>query len=380
MMNSKDTEYEKRYQENIDEMKKTIYSSAEYGADICWKLNEQDEVLQDASDKLESTDSILDKSIYSLRNMTWTGYVHNTIVDTSNFVKNNVLSYTDSSNRGSSNTSSSSSSSSSSGSCNRSSSSTSTSSSEYSNSRSNRIVQTVFSNDDIRENTISISQSSKFYSETDKDLEELSSAVETLHSMSMDIGTKLESQAAQIEHISERSAQLTDKALALTIQASKLVKNAAYVPLKFTGVYQFVDVTTGLYLTANGTSLLLSRATNLPTRFYCYSKGNNIYGLKSEMFMKYISTSSIWGNVNINSDTCGTHEECYIDFNDTTTGILMISRNWGSGGWLKRSPTSTNDGNSANTSFETIYETTSSLNDKTNMIRFAAIVISFNSD
>jgi len=241
------------------------------------------------------------------------------------------------------------------------------------------MVQTVFSNDDIRENTISISQSFKSYSKTDKDLEELSSAVETLHSMSMDIGTKLESQAAQIEHISERSAQLTDKALALTIQASKLVKNAAYVPLKFIGVYQFVDVTTGLYLTANGTSLLLSRATNLPTRFYCYSKGNNIYGLKSEMFMKYISTS-IWGNVNINSDTCGTHEECYIDFDDTTTGILMISRNWGSGGWLKRSPTATNDGNSANTSFETIHETTSSLNDKTNMIRFAAIVISFNSD
>ena len=370
MMNSKDTEYEKRYQENIDEMKKTIYSSAEYGADICWKLNEQDEVLQDASDKLESTDSILDKSIYDLRNMTWTGYVHNTIINTSNFVKNNVLSYTDRSSSGISHSSSSGSSSSS---------STSISRSEYSNSRSNRIVQTVFSNDNIRDNTITISQSSKSYSKTDKDLEELSSAVETLHSMSMDIGTKLESQAAQIEHISERSAQLTDKALALTIQASKLVKNAAYVSSKFVGIYQFVDVTTGLYLTANGTSLLLSRATNLPTRFYCYSKGNNIYGLKSEMFMKYISTS-IWGNVNINSDTCGIHEECYIDFNDTTTGILMISRNWGSGGWLKRSPTATNDGNSANTSFETIHETTSSLNDKTNMIRFAAIVISFNSD
>lgn len=357
MMNSTDAEYEKRYQENIDEMKKTIYSSADYGADVCWKLNEQDEVLQGASDKIESTDAILDKSIYALRNMTWTGYVHNTIINTSDFVKNNVFSYT--------------------GSSSSSRSSISTSSSEHSNSRPNRIVQTIFTNNN---NTIPSSQSSKSYSKSDKDLEELSSAVETLHSMSMDIGMKLESQAAQIENISERSAQLTDKALALTIQASKLVQNAAYIHSKFTGIYQFVDVETGLYLTANGSSLLLSKATNLPTRFYCYSKGDNIYGLKSEMFMKYIGTS-IWGKLIINSDTCGAHEECYIDFNEITTGILMISRNWGSGGWLKRSPSATDDGkttSTANRNFETITETTSSLNDKTNMIRFAAIVISLN--
>jgi len=339
-------EYDKCYQENINDMKMKLYSSAEYGADICCKLNGQDEVLQNTSDQLESTDSILDKSIYALRNMTWTGYVHNTIINTGDFVKNNVLSYTGSN------------------------ATTSSSSSGHTNSNSNRMIHTTFADNNIRDN--------KSQNSSDKDLEELSSAVETLHSMSVDIGMKLESQAIQIENISERSSQVTDKALALTIQASKLVQSAKYVKSQFIGIYQFVDVETGLYLTANNTSLLLSRATNTPTRFYCYSKGNNIYGLKSEMFMKYIGTS-IWGNIIVNSDACGANEECYIDFNDTTTGILMISRNWGSGGWLKRYPSTSDDGSSVsanNRNFETVTETTSSLSDKTNMIRFAAIIIS----
>ena len=351
MMNSTE-EYEKRYQENIEEMTWKVYNSAEYGADICNRLNEQDEVLLDVSDKLENTDSILDKSIYTLRNMTWTGYVHNTLINTTDFVKNNVLSYT------------------------------SNNSKLVNSSSSQREVHTIPTNgngyDGDNVAIQSPSSNDNNYTRSDKGLEQLSSAIETLHNMSVDIGNKLESQASHVESITDRSSQLIDKALSLTIRTSKLVNNTNRLQSKFMGVFQFVDIETGLYLTVNGTSLVLSRATNLPSRFYCYAKENNLYGLKSEMFMKYIGTS-IWGNIIVNADTCGSNEECYIDFNETTTGILMISRNWGSGGWIKRSNLADGD-DSINRSIENITETTSSLSDKNNMIRFAAIVISLHID
>jgi hypothetical protein len=103
--------------------------------------------------------------------------------------------------------------------------------------------------------------------------------------------------------------------------------------------------------------------------------------------LKYIGTS-IFGTIVANADYFGTFEECFIDFNHSTTGILFIARNWNRGGWLKRTTLCNDINNNTNTASSSnsnnsvisynLVETTSSITDRVGMIRFAAIIISLN--
>ena len=63
---------------NLRSAKSSIYNSIEIGTNTIGALQKQEESLNNVQDTLEANDFIIDKSIKTLRKMTWSGYIYET--------------------------------------------------------------------------------------------------------------------------------------------------------------------------------------------------------------------------------------------------------------------------------------------------------------
>lgn len=274
--------------------KRTAYAAMGLGKDTLEMLDEQDETLRGIEDTLEANRNIVDKSMVTLRGMTWSGYLYNQCVNTKEVVLGNVL---------------------------------------IAPPSKPAVVQSEAGQKGV--NTVMPTNGSLVSCRDKDELEEISSAVAVLHKMGLDIGNQLDNQMSTMDTIAEKTDNLTENTLAVTIRASQLRDRARATKPQFGGIYQFIDTVTGKYLAVSEGRLILSSTLNRSTYFNCYVKESNLFAMQSEKTLKYVGCAML-GHIVAESTYFGTQEECYIDFKAKTTGILLIARHWGAGAWLKR--------------------------------------------
>lgn len=340
---------EEQIQERILESQRLAASAMEYGMVTMETLEAQDEMLQNVEDTLEANDYVLQKSVRALRGMTWGGYFVNKVVDVRNSVTGDPHAVT----------------------------------LKASNDNKVSEKQAPASSSNSTKNSISNkSQLIEFGQKADKtkeekELENLSSAVEVLHKMGLTLGEQLEQQNDKLDRIDDKTSQVTEHTLAVTLRASQLLRTNNKTLPSFIGTYQFIDVKYGRYLTiseSDGVTLILSQAPDISSYFHCFVKEENLFGLLNEKTQKYLGCT-VWGSIAVSGQYYGTHEECYLDFqgvfpSNEGSGLLVLYRNWGAGGWLKLDSTVNTADRS---SMWTVTETTSSVLDKKGSLQFKII-------
>lgn len=321
--------------------KRSAMTAMGHGKDTLEMLDEQEETLREIEDTLEANANIVDKSMITLRGMTWSGYLYNQCVNT----KEAILG----------------------------------------------IPAVVSTPQPANPATRSLPSGSadtcvidpglgSLVGGRDKDdLAEISSAVATLHKMGLEIGHQLDNHTTTMDTIAEKTDILTEKTLAVTIKASQLRDRTRSSKAQFGGIYQFVDTMTGKFLAVSDGRLVLIDAINRSTYFNCYVKESNLFAMQSEKTLKYVGCAML-GHITAESTYFGTQEECYIDFKAKTTGILFIARHWGAGAWLKRPQAPTVGTVGSGSAGETpppppqyLTETTTGIEDKVDFIEFRAV-------
>lgn len=329
-----------KIKQTLHDTKSVALEAIDHGKETLENLEIQDAVLNSSLDTLEANEHLLNKAMTTLRGMTWSGYLYNSYSSTKEFVAGNYV--------------------------------------------PNVVERKKDSQNDCTTGSVyrpTIKQTNNLLfppttnlSEEDATLNQISSAVTTLHQMGLEIGNQIDLQQSALNNIATKTEEITDQTLAVTIRSSQLNDRTHKRKPRYFGTYQFVDTTTGNFLSVQGTSLVLSSAASRGTIFNIYTKEESLYGIQSEKTQKYLGCN-LWGNIIVNSDNLGTQEECYININNECTGILFTARNWGAGGWLKIiSNTDNTKGVVKDNEYEEnsviISETTASITDRINILTF----------
>ncbi|RYH21415.1 hypothetical protein EON65_20745 [archaeon] len=203
-------------------------------------------------------------------------------------------------------------------------------------------------------------------SEEDKMLEELARSVSSLHTVSVTIGEALESSTKQIDRLDLNADKLHDETLYASLRASRLTASKASSSLiKPIALFQFI--TDDGLLASIGDKLVVTKDATRSCIFGCYVKNQIIIGMRSETTLKYLGCT-IWGTIAISGEYFGSQEECFVDLNGRRSGLLLMSRNFGAGGWLKKEGVGMNEAGDV-----VLGLTTTSVMDKEGMIFFTAI-------
>jgi hypothetical protein len=184
------------------------------------------------------------------------------------------------------------------------------------------------------------------------------------------LSEKLEDQKYHLDKIEEKTEKTLDKTLAVTLRASQITQRTKRKTSQFIGVFQFIDTYTNLFLSCDSDLVKLTSDINRSTFFNLFVKEDNIVGLQNVKTLKFIGCS-ILGKIIASSTVFGKLEECYINFENNVSGIFVLFRNWGGGGWLKFSI----DWNGNRNNFETLVETTSNITDKKDSVVFKVVPI-----
>lgn len=195
----------------------------------------------------------------------------------------------------------------------------------------------------------------------DEALEAVSRNLAELHDISVVMGESLEHQNIKLDRISAKAEMVTDATLEVLLKSSQLIdRNSSVKPLLL-GEYSF-ELHTGGYLGVQDEILVIAPpVTDLTTTFRCFSKGDNIFGMLSARTMKFLATGYLTP-ITVSAVHFSRAAQLYVDLSGEYNGVLMLSCNWGSGGWLKFSGAGSSD-----------FKLTSSLRDKDNRILVRAI-------
>ena len=295
------SECQARIDKELLEAKRNAFGAIESGMETMVSLEAQDETLKSVEDTLEANEHALSKAMKTMTGMTWSGFLYNQCVNTRELVLGATANPPATS-------------------TGRTNSIPTNQGSKVSASQSHLTTNQLISNENEKEKD---------------DLDEISSAVATLHQMSLDIGEQIDNHNTTIEKISEKTDKVTEQTLAVTIRASQLSNRTNNRKPKIVGMVQFIDIITGKYLSASNNRLILQQRMDRSTYFMCFMKESHLYGFRNEKTLKFIGCAML-GHIIAENEYFGTQEECYIDINAKTTGILFIARHWGAGGWLKR--------------------------------------------
>jgi hypothetical protein len=335
---------EKRIKEELLLAKRTAVSAQGYGKDMLESLAQQEEVLSSVQETMEANEHVLNKSMTLLRGMTWSGYLFNKCVDAKTTIAGTPLPPPVSLGQGQGRTGM----------------PPGPSGSDAGQHRANLGMLTGAS---ASQGTLG-----------DEEMREISSAVDTLHRMSVEIGSQLEQQKAVVDAVDAKAESVTDKTLAVTLRASQLSDRSRQRKPQYCGMYQFVDVDSGHFLSAFEGYLVLLPAINRSTYFNCFVRESNIYALQNEKTQKYVGCS-ITGGVLAASAYFGTQEEVYVDLSGGSSGLLFLARHWGAGGWLKGPGAAKNTATNSIDAQPFLTQTTSALLDRADMLRLRPVRI-----
>ena len=197
--------------------------------------------------------------------------------------------------------------------------------------------------------------------EQDDALDAVSRNLTELHEISITMGESLDAQNDKLDSICTKTEKANDATLEVLIKSSQLVdRNSSIKPL-FLGEYCF-EIHTGGYLGVQDETLVIGAPIKeLSTIFRCYRKGD-IFALQNIRTLKFLATGYFTPasvcNLKFNKAA-----HIFLDLSGEYSGILMLSCNWGSGGWIKYTPGSSD------------FKLTSSLRDKDGRVLFRAVPI-----
>ena len=197
--------------------------------------------------------------------------------------------------------------------------------------------------------------------EQDQALDVVSRNLAELHHISVTMGESLDQQNQKLDTIAAKTDKVNDDTLQVLLKSSQLIdRHSSVVPL-YLGEYCF-ELHTGGYLAVQDELLVISPpVADLSTTFRCFSKGENIFGMLSSRTMKYLATG-YFTPISVSGVQFNRAAQMHIDLSGEYNGMLMLSCNWGSGGWLKFSGTGSHD-----------FKLTTSLKDKDNRVLLRAI-------
>lgn len=334
----------------LDQAKRNVYASNEIGEQTLVALAQQSETLDSVEQKIEDTDFLVSQSVRHLRGMTWSGTLYNTCADVTSFFSAPVSRKAILEKQHEE--------------------SISQSRQEGNLSSSARLYESkvgLFGT--ARNSNPSSSSTAQVKDSTDRDLEEIAQALSRLKSIGLHLGDKLSQQNEQLDRIENSTDRLNENTLSATLRTSKVSQRTSQDPGKLFGVYQFIELQTTMLLAADGDRLVLTNDADTSTLFEIYLRYNIIVGLKNKRTGKFLGRT-MWGSVCVSGLYFGSMEEWYCDFNNETTGLLCLSKNWGSGGWLQvpsRMPSPSDMINEVSVPIET---TTLSIHDKQNCLQF----------
>lgn len=346
---------EKSISLQLDQAKRNVYASNELGEHTLAALAQQSETLDTVEQKLEDTDFIISQSVRHLRGMTWSGAFYNTCSDVTSFFsaptsrkaileKQQEEDLSQRSRLGDS--------------------------TAYDRPYESKIG--LFGAATSSNPSSSSSSAQQVQDSTDRDLEEIAQALSRLKDIGLHMGDKLSEQNEQLDRIENSTDRLNDNTLSATLRTSKVTQRTSHDPGKLFGVYQFMELETMMLLAADGERLVLTNNADTSTLFEIYLRYNTIVGLKNKRTGKFIGRT-MWGSVCVSGTYFGSMEEWFCDFNSETTGLLCLSKNWGSGGWLKLPEHLPSSAESVGEVLVPIEATTLSIHDKQQCLQFRLI-------
>lgn len=285
--------------------KKHAVESIEIGAATLEKLDQQEETLQSVSDNLDKNEEVLIKSMKALRGMTWTGSMYNaysnvkdrvigTGISTANLIKSSAGTDRNLDING-----------------------------QSSDNQLTPPKELWIKTEKVVEK-----------SEDDKDLEDISRAVSTLHRIGMTMTEHLDSNDTLLETIEDKTDKVNEKTLQVTLRSSQLVQRSNKSGPQLIGRYMFTEVTSGCFLAAIDGNMIMSSFKDDHVVFDVWVKENNLMGIQSVKSEKFIG-ATFWGSVEVSGNYFGKQEEIHIELDGRQTGLLFLSKNWGAGGWLR---------------------------------------------
>jgi len=345
----------KRNQENIAnliEANRNAHEAASIGIVTVETLEQQNEDLADIEITLCKNEELVDRSLRKLRGMTWSGSLYNACSD----VVLGIQSI--GSQSGKTNAPSSIAASTSMKSTNPTLQSQASSSPGYTTSPPSTYAFGSSNETSIDTNDKKDSQQQQ----EDALLNDLSRVAATLHKLGITMGEQLETGDAHLESIEAKTDMVHQKTINATVKVNKLQRShTARDHGKYIGTYQFYLKHFHKLLGCNAQNeLVLTSIAGVNTLFRVHTKYDTLVAIQSVQTGKYLGTT-IWGSIAILGNYFGSQEECYFDLPRTSeipktstknnnssnkkvlptqsevreTGILFLSRNWGSGGWLK---------------------------------------------
>jgi hypothetical protein len=308
------------------ETQRSAQSTLAIGRTTLTELHIQEEKLQTAEDTIESSDYTMERSLKTLRGMTWSGMFYNAFSFSSpEPVARRVPGESASSAKVAT-------------------------SSDRTSSRA------------ITENNSAdlIQSSSKSLSHDDEQLLQISKAVDEIYRISVATGETLESHKSTVDRINTKTEIVSDKVLEATLKSARITSRRA--SSKFLGRYQFIDLESSHFLCIRDDDCLhLTNRGDRSTMFDLFIKEDNVIGIQSVKTILFLGSTAL-GLLRVSGEYFGRYEECYVAVDGKPSGILLLSKNWGAGGWLKRPRSKDNE--------ELINEATSSIHDRENMILF----------
>lgn len=168
----------------------------------------------------------------------------------------------------------------------------------------------------------------------DDALDLVSRHLSELHEISVTIGETLDKQNQQLDGISSKTERVTDATLEVLLKSSQLINRNSSVKAVFLGEYCF-ELQTGGYLGVQDEQLVIAPPLpDLTTKFRCFSKGENIFGMMSCRTLKFVCTG-YFTPVSCSATEFNRAGEMYLDLSGEYNGALMLSCNWGYGGWVR---------------------------------------------
>lgn len=349
-MQLNNSESEQQNKADLIGAKAAAFQAIEHGTAILGEMGRQQEYLDQAEDTLEANDNILDQANKVIRNMTWSGYMYNMASSVGGGITPQPTYHEDGArnlgtHRNTSNNNNSNSNSNSTGGQGQARDTGGNRERESRNQPKPTDPYGTMNSNNANNGNGALIQSQLYYNEQDNQLDEISAAVASLEELSLVIGQKLEAQNNQIEVLDERTHEVHDKTLSVSLKASKMTaRSKGKIEPRIVGMFQFVDVRTGKFLSVDeNENITLSSVPDRSTHFNIYSKEQDLMGIQSVKNLKYIGYC-IWGSMGCSGTYLGSSEECYLTLSGEETGIFFVSRNWGNGGWLKYPPAVGGDG------------------------------------
>jgi uncharacterized protein Yka (UPF0111/DUF47 family) len=320
---------QKRIAAHLDGARRAVHGSISHATATVEALDNQKETLDSIEDHLESHEAAIDKSLRTIRGMTWAGAFYNAYSD----VVSTIVPVSES------------------------------------EKEKETLQDTKTPSDSVYEQYIPEKNPpiTSETSEEEKALAEISAAATSLKRLTLTMGKQLNEQNTQLDNIEKKSDKVHDKTLAATLKASQLTQKQSKKDIHV-GTYQFMHISNSLLLSTRDDNLELTNSADLSTLFRVILRQETIVGLQSELTGKFIGIT-MFGSIAVSGNYFGSQEELFLDINGNDTGILFLSKNWGAGGWLKLPSVAPENVNHP----AILTETTKSAGDKENRILLKAI-------